>query len=132
MEEAPVLNQVLAPKIDKNNLPDLLPLEYLEDEDIPANINTLTTTESAQPKPKKIKFLDLAEKKPRDKKKGSTTFKVREKAADARLAPKASKTAMSAKEAWLSGGVRKNGRGSVRKPVKSGFFVGGKSGAGRR
>lgn len=123
LDEAPASNQVLAPKIDKSNLPDLLPLEYLEDEDFSTNSDILTITESTQPKSKKIKFLDLVEKRPKDKKKGSTTFKVREKAADARLAPKASKAAMSTKEAWLSGGVRKNRSGNVRKPMKRSFLV---------
>lgn len=118
-------------KIDKNNLPDLLPLEYLED--TPGETTTLTTSETAQPKPKKTKFLDRVEKKLKDKRKGSTTYRVQEAKEDSRLAPKASKSAMSLKEAWLSGGVRKNGKGgSARKPMKSGFFVNGKSGAGRR
>jgi len=118
-------------KIDRNDLPELLPLEYLQD--TPDEDTTVTTTKSARPKPKKTKFLELAEKKPKDKRIGSTTYRVREAKPDSKLAPKASKTAMSLKEAWLSGGVRKNGKdGSARKPMKSSFFVNGKSGAGRR
>lgn len=118
-------------KINEHNLPDLLPLEYLEDTvDEPT---TLAETESMQPRPKKTKFLDLVEKKAKDKKKGSTTYRVRESKQDTRLAPKVSKSSMSMKEAWLNGGVRKDGKGgSLRKPMKSSFLVNGKSGAGKR
>lgn len=119
-------------KIDPKNLPELLPLEYLE-EDTVAEPTTITTTSSIPSRPKKTKFPNVVEKKLKDKKKGSTTFKVRESKQDSRLAPKASKSAMSLKEAWLNGGTKKNGKGGTRRmPMKSSFLVNGKCGAGKR
>lgn len=119
-------------KIDPSELPELLPLEYLEEDSV-AESTTITTTSSIPTRPRKTKFPNVVEQKLKDKKKGSTTFKVRESKQDSRLAPKASKSAMSLKEAWLNGGTKKNGKaGTRRMPMKSSFLVNGKSGAGKR
>jgi U3 small nucleolar RNA-associated protein 16 len=67
--------------------------------------------------PKKIKFAYSEEKKPKDKRIGSTTYRVAQVEKEG-FAPKASRNAVSAKAA-LQGGRK----GQVRKPVSSGFVV---------
>lgn len=64
---------------------------------------------------KKIKF--AYEKKPKDKKLGSTTYRVAQVEKEG-FAPKVSRNTLSAK-ASLQGGRK----GQVRKPVSSGFVV---------
>lgn len=66
--------------------------------------------------PKKIKFA-YEEKKPKDKKLGSTTYRVAQ-VEKAGFAPKASHNTLSVK-ASLQG----SRKGQVRKPVSSGFVV---------
>jgi U3 small nucleolar RNA-associated protein 16 len=99
-------------------LPDLLPAEYLQDEE--PESAALTDSEPTEKKAKKIKFTDLVEKKPKDRRKGSTIYRVSE-VRSTKLAPKASPAARSLKESWLQG---RSGRvlGTNRKPFSSGFF----------
>lgn len=66
--------------------------------------------------PKKIKFA-YEEKKPKDKKIGSTTYRVAQVEKEG-FAPKVSRSTLSAK-ASLQG----RRKGQVRKPVSSGFVV---------
>lgn len=95
-------------------LPEFLPEEYLEDEESEDDMEL----ELAQPvkKAKKIKFTELLEKKPKDYRKGSTTYRVAE-ARSTKMAPKSSFNARKVKESWLQGRA-----GAVRKPMSSGFF----------
>ena len=102
------------PRFDRSNLPDLLPEDFLED----------STAEDAGPplkeepqRPKKLKFEYAEEKKPKDKRLGSTTYRVAQVEKDG-FAPKASRNSVSAKAA-LQGGRK----GQVRKLVSSGFVV---------
>jgi U3 small nucleolar RNA-associated protein 16 len=99
-------------------LPDLLPAEYLQDEE--SENGALIDSEPAEKKPKKMKFTDLVEKKPKDRRKGSTIYRVSE-VRSTKLAPKASPTARSLKESWLQGRPGKV-LGTNRKPFSGGFF----------
>lgn len=105
--------------ISTSNLPYLLPDEYLQDDE---EIESLAGSELevASTKPKKMKLLDLVEKKPKDRKKGSTTYRVSE-VSSKNLAPKSSCRAKSTKEAWLKGRGPMSA-GGVRKVASSGFF----------
>jgi U3 small nucleolar RNA-associated protein 16 len=100
-------------------LPALLPDEFLEDDDFTA----LTDSDIDLPitKAKKTKFTNLIDKKPKDRRKGSTTYRVAE-VANMKLPPKASFNARSTRERWLKGRPGKL-VGTDRKPFKSGFFV---------
>ncbi|RDW65364.1 hypothetical protein BP5796_10056 [Coleophoma crateriformis] len=102
------------------SLPDLLPSEFLDDGESEESDNEVVVEES-QRKSKKIKFSDLVEKKPKDLRKGSTTFRVAESRSKL-LAPKASIQARKTKEEWIQGRPGKNGAKN-RKPFSSGFFV---------
>ncbi|KAF4632711.1 hypothetical protein G7Y89_g5422 [Cudoniella acicularis] len=99
-------------------IPDLLPMELLEDDEPAA---TTTIQNFQQMRPKKTKFADLVEPPPKDRRMGSTTFRVSKKS-DSKLAPKASHRARSTKEAWLQGRAGKT-VGANRKPFSKGFFV---------
>lgn len=111
------------PASNRASLPDLLPSEFLDDDESEESDNDIMM-EEAQRMPKKIKFADLVEKKPKDLRKGSTTFRVAE-SRSMLLAPKASSQARKTKETWLQGRPGKNGA-TNRKPFSSGFFVGKK------
>jgi U3 small nucleolar RNA-associated protein 16 len=100
-------------KFDRHNLPDFLPEEFLQDE-VKDDIE-IESDDEAPRKNKKTKIF-LEEKKPKDKKKGSTTYRVAEAKQD-RLAPKLSKNAQAMKESLM--GSRK---GQVRKNIFSGFL----------
>jgi U3 small nucleolar RNA-associated protein 16 len=105
--------------INTSNLPDLLPYEYLQDYEeteslVDLELDTLGT------KPKKMKFLDLVEKKPKDRKKGSTTYRISEVRSN-NLAPKSSFHAKNTKESWLKGRGPIS-EGGVRKVSSVGFF----------
>ncbi|KFY32952.1 hypothetical protein V495_08581 [Pseudogymnoascus sp. VKM F-4514 (FW-929)] len=100
------------PRFDRSTLPDLLPEDFLEDEE--SEDEAPVVEEKRQPK--KIKFA-YEEKKPKDKRLGSTTFRVAQVAKEG-FAPKVSRTTASAK-ASLQG----SRKGQVRKPVSSGFVV---------
>jgi U3 small nucleolar RNA-associated protein 16 len=95
-------------------LPEFLPDEYLEDEDSEDEM-AVELTQPAK-KAKKIKFTELLEKKPKDYRKGSTTYRVAE-APSKKMAPKSSFNARTVKESWLQGRS-----GVTRKPLASGFF----------
>lgn len=105
--------------ISRSNLPDLLPDEYLQDDEefgSPTNLEL----EVARTKPRKMKFTDLVEKKPKDRRKGSTTYQVSE-IRSKHLAPKSSFRAKTTKESWLKGRAPNSG-GGVRKVASVGFF----------
>jgi len=70
-------------------------------------------------KSKKTKFIDPTPKRPKDRRKGSTIYRVVEAHSDGLLAPKAASNARSVKEAWLNG---QRGAGWGMKVVKGGFF----------
>ncbi|KAH6669053.1 hypothetical protein B0J14DRAFT_641760 [Halenospora varia] len=103
-------------------LPALLPMELFDDDDTQTATNS--QPHQVQVKPKKIKFTDFVEPIPKDRRFGSTTFRVSKKH-NSKLAPKASLQARSTKEAWLHGRVGKS-LGSNRKPFTKGFFRTGK------
>jgi hypothetical protein len=115
----PVENMITPMSISRSNLPDLLPEEYLEDDDDPEPLPT-QEMEVARIKPKKIKFADLVEKKPKDRRKGSTTYRVSE-VRSKHLAPKSSVHAKAMKESWMKGRIS-NGFGGGRKVASGGFF----------
>lgn len=98
-------------KFDRNNLPDLLPEEFLDDED------AMDVDEEEQKTVKKAKKISFAreEKKVKDVTLGHTTFRVQKKS-KAGLAPKANKRAKMLKEALLGGR-----KGQIRKAA-TGFF----------
>ena len=101
-------------------LPALLPAEYLEDDDMHAPTPLLI--EVPRQKTKKTKFHDVVVKKPKDRKKGTTIYRVGE-SQNTRLAPRFSVQAKSTKESWLQGRSGKRlGSGSNRKPLNAGFF----------
>ncbi|PBP16696.1 sporulation protein [Diplocarpon rosae] len=81
-------------------LPNFLPAEYLDDTDSQAVL--INTGKSERPKPKKTKFLDATSKQPKDRRIGSTTYRVA-KPGRTNLAPKSSFQARSIKESWLQG-----------------------------
>ncbi|ELR07278.1 hypothetical protein VC83_09457 [Pseudogymnoascus destructans] len=101
------------PRFDRTTLPDLLPEDFLED----ASSEDEAPVQVEKPRvSKKIKFA-YEEKKPKDKKMGSTTYRVAQ-VEKAGFAPKASRNTLSLK-ASLQGGRK----GQFRKPVSSGFVV---------
>lgn len=112
----------LKAKYTRSALPDLLPAEFLEDEDTEMLDEPV---QNSMPKPKKIKFNDVYEKKPKDRTVGNTTIRVAEKV-DRLLAPKAAKNARNTKDAWLAGRSGRGGAGGDnRRSVSGGFFKNG-------
>ncbi|KAM0147385.1 hypothetical protein ACHAQE_009305 [Botrytis cinerea] len=101
-------------------LPDLLPAEFLEDDDVdspePGRLHSSLPTRSVKPD----KLRRLLEKKPKDKRVGSTTFRVAEDR-NSRLPPKASNQARSLKESWLQGRAGSKIKPN-RKPFSQGFI----------
>ncbi|RKF61859.1 putative sporulation protein [Erysiphe neolycopersici] len=89
------------------SLPELLPLEYLEDEDeneitCQQSKNILTKPQPS-PKPgKKIRFGEHLEKELKDRRVGNTTYRIL-KPSSHKLPPKASYNARRTKELWLQG-----------------------------
>lgn len=112
-------NTVAPIPISRSNLPDLLPDEYLQDDSESEELMDLDLEKPRQ-KSKKMKFTDLMEKKPKDRRKGSTTYRVSE-VRSMNLAPKSSFHARSMKEAWLKGRAG-NGASGSRKVASGGFF----------
>ncbi|RFU33525.1 hypothetical protein B7463_g2822, partial [Scytalidium lignicola] len=106
----------------QKDLPFYLPEELLEDDEEEPAMDLDLVREVKRPK--KIKFSELLEKKPKDKRVGSTIYRVAG-VSHPSLAPKATQQARSTKEQWLKG---RSGKavGIQRKPFKSGFFVSGK------
>ncbi|KAF8857334.1 hypothetical protein BDZ45DRAFT_691053 [Acephala macrosclerotiorum] len=103
---------------NSRSLPDLLPLEYLEDGD-PEELLAIEDAPTKAPKNKK-KSRDLSEKPPKDRRIGGTTYRVA-KAQNTNLAPKAAFNARSVKESWLQGRSGKKVDPN-RKPMSKGFF----------
>lgn len=106
------------------SLPELLPLEYLEDEDentCQKSKNVLTKTLPSAKPGKKIRFCEPAEKELKDRRVGNTTFRVI-KPSNHSLAPKASYNAKMTKETWLQG---RNGRKiePKRQPFSKTFLI---------
>ncbi|KAF5876284.1 putative immediate-early protein [Botrytis fragariae] len=101
-------------------LPDLLPAEFLEDDDVdspePGRLHSSLPTRSVKPD----KLRRLLEKKPKDKRVGSTTFRVAENR-NSLLPPKASNQARSLKESWLQGRAGTKIKPN-RKPFSQGFI----------
>ncbi|KAF7943043.1 hypothetical protein EAE96_010988 [Botrytis aclada] len=101
-------------------LPDLLPAEFLEDDDVdspePRRLHSSLPTRSVKPD----KLRRLLEKKPKDKRVGSTTFRVAENR-NPLLPPKASNQARSLKESWLQGRAGTKIKPN-RKPFSQGFI----------
>ncbi|TGO37044.1 hypothetical protein BHYA_0107g00090 [Botrytis hyacinthi] len=101
-------------------LPDLLPAEFLEDDDVdspePGRLHSSLLTRSVKPD----KLRRLLEKKPKDKRVGSTTFRVAENR-NPLLPPKASNQARSLKESWLQGRAGTKIKPN-RKPFSQGFI----------
>ncbi|KAE8446815.1 hypothetical protein EG329_011592 [Mollisiaceae sp. DMI_Dod_QoI] len=98
-------------------LPDLLPMEYLEDDDV---AEVVAMEEQPRNVSTKRKFKDLSEKKPKDRRIGATTYRVT-KVQSTNLAPKAAHHARSMKELWLQGRSGKKIDPS-RKPFSKSFF----------
>lgn len=103
---------------NSRELPELLPLEFLEDDD--ESNQVIPTQESTKRVSNKVKFKDFSEKIPKDKRVGGTTYRVTKKQST-NLAPKASHNARAVKDAWITG---RSGRIDMasRKPVSRGFF----------
>lgn len=105
--------------LQRNAIPELLPAEYLEDTE-PTSVVYQESVTSSNTVSKKTKFRDLVGKQPKDKRVGSTTYRV-SKARSSNLAPKSAYQARSIKEAWLQGRTATSG-GANRKPFSSGFL----------
>jgi hypothetical protein len=101
----------------RRKLPHRLPAEYLEDTE-PQEVMLLDAL--PRKKSKKTKFQDTTEKIPKDRRIGSTTYRVI-KAGSINMAPKLSSQARNTKEAWLNGRSGK-GASANRKPFSKGFF----------
>lgn len=101
----------------KRALPAVLPAEYLEDEE---PRDQLPFEQFPMKKAKKTKFHLIAEKEPKDRRIGSTTYRVT-KANSTNLAPKSSSNARNTKEQWLQGRSGKNGV-TKRTHFSKGFF----------
>jgi U3 small nucleolar RNA-associated protein 16 len=95
-------------------LPEFLPEEYLEENG--SEDDTALETVNPSKRAKKTKFMELVEKRPKDIRKGSTTYRVTE-VRSTKLAPKSSFNARTVKESWLQGRT-----GASRKPFSGGFF----------
>ncbi|CZR61617.1 uncharacterized protein PAC_11514 [Phialocephala subalpina] len=104
--------------LNSRSLPDLLPLEFLKDDD-PEEVLAIEEAPKKASKNKR-KFRDLLEKVPKDRKIGGTTYRV-SKAQSTNLAPKAALNARSVKESWLQGRSGKK-VDPYRKPISKGFF----------
>lgn len=99
-------------------LPGLLPIELLQDDD---ETSTAPGSHEAQPQAKRIKFTDLVEKAPKDRRIGSTMYRIN-KPRNVQLAPTAHSQSRNIKEAWMQGQKGKNRR-KIRKPFSKGFLV---------
>lgn len=116
------ITRSFAPPTSSSKLPDLLPQEFLDsDSEDDEDVQMKERVENTQEVKKAKKKLRLKEKKAKDRRKGSTVFRVQEGSRDTGLAPKAEVNARATKEAWLQGRQGKNG-GLVRKPLNGGFL----------
>ena len=119
--ESQTTDTMVPSSLHKSTIPDLLPAEFLQDEDA---ISTTDPDEvKPQIKPKKMKFFDEVpvSKTPKDRRVGTTTYRVT-KSSTLMLAPKASARSRSKKEAWLQGRTSTKGD-NRRKPFSQGFFL---------
>jgi U3 small nucleolar RNA-associated protein 16 len=103
---------------DSTNLPEFLPEEYLQD-DSDSEASPLASEQPAK-RIQKAKFASIVEKKPKDRRKGSTIYRVAE-TSSRKLAPKASLGARNMKQDWLQGRSG-SGIGASRKAFNTGFF----------
>jgi U3 small nucleolar RNA-associated protein 16 len=101
----------------KRALPNVLPAEYLEDEE---PHDQLPFEQFPIKKAKKTKFHLIAEKELKDRRVGSTTYRVT-KANSTNMAPKSSSNARNTKEQWLQGRSGKK-CATNRTPFSKGFF----------
>jgi hypothetical protein len=113
----------IAPPVSINvlktsKLPELLPDEYLQDDNDRKSLEG-QEVEITRTKSKKTKFLDLLDKKPKDRRIGTTTYRVSE-VSNKKLAPKSSFHARNTKESWLKGRGPMSG-GGVRKVASTSF-----------
>ncbi|ODH26448.1 hypothetical protein ACO22_04611 [Paracoccidioides brasiliensis] len=112
-------------------LPILLPDEILNAE--PSSAHNIPTppyesdSASATRMPKKYKFLDKVEKRPRDIKIGGAVIRVLESSGDwlgrVSLPPKASKNSRQVKDNWMAGNRRLPSGGSLRRRSGVSSFV---------
>lgn len=100
-------------------LPDLLPAEYLEEDDEAPEANHMHSNLPSRPA-RADKLRHLLEKRPKDKRVGSTTYRVAE-SRNTHLPPKASKLARALKESWLQGRAGSKIKPN-RKPFNPGFI----------
>jgi U3 small nucleolar RNA-associated protein 16 len=103
---------------DSTNLPEFLPEEYLQD-DSDSESSPLASEQPAK-RIQKAKFAGIVEKKPKDRRKGSTIYRVAE-TSSRKLAPKASLGARNMKQDWLQGRSG-SGIGANRKAFNTGIF----------
>jgi U3 small nucleolar RNA-associated protein 16 len=106
--------------LEKTSLPEILPEEYLEDSDSMALV-LQESLPNNKVMPKKTKFRDLLEKQQKDKRIGSTTYRIT-KVRNNHLPPKSASQARSIKESWLQG---RSGKAinPDRKLISKGFFT---------
>jgi U3 small nucleolar RNA-associated protein 16 len=114
----PEENASLISKVDIHNLPNLLPAEYLEDDDKSRDLNSVV--EPTKKRAKKTKFTDPSNKHPKDRRIGATTYRVT-KTTSMEMAPKSAFHARRTKESWLQGRFGKNEEVN-RKPFSKGFL----------
>ena len=106
--------------IKSSSLPDLLPEEYLQDDE-ETEPHTELEMEVRRTTPRKKRFSGLVEKRPKGRKIGSTTYIISESHSKL-LAPKSAFQAKNTKESWLKGRGPITA-GGVRKVPSSGFFT---------
>lgn len=111
-------------KSSKPTLPAFLPLEYLEDlESADVDADDVAAPETSRTAPKKPKRkVGNGIEKPRDRVRGSTTYRIADTEGKALLAPRAAESARRLKEKWLKE-RRQKGKGSRRAGSKKGFFA---------
>ncbi len=102
----------------RSGIPELLPTEYLQDDD--SDYDMILGDEKPKKKGRKTNLLEIAEKQLKDRRIGTTTYRV-SKTSSTRLAPKASANARLLKETWLQG--RASGKVNPNRRIASkGFF----------
>ncbi|KAI9799087.1 MAG: hypothetical protein M1833_004281 [Piccolia ochrophora] len=104
-----------------NSIPALLPAELLETEPPERPPTPPMDTKNEPKRPKKIKFLDVDERRPKDVKRGRVKVRVLETFQE-HLAPKVGKESKGLKEAWLAGRQAKGGSGVQRRSIHRGFL----------
>jgi hypothetical protein len=119
IDERPSQRKRMALDLQRDDLPDFLPAEYLE-ETRPKDLALPEVGLGKRSKPNKTKFRDIIEKAPKDKHIGSTTYRVT-KVRSINLAPKSAYQARLIKESWLQGRSG-NALYATRKSVSKGGF----------